>query len=65
MTSRNLNDLRKAGIEVLKRELGVTDMIRFLQIFEKGEGDYTKERKEWLKELSIEEIVKEIKEKEE
>lgn len=65
MTSRNLNDLRKAGIEVLKRELGVTDMIRFLQMFEKGEGDYTKERKEWLKELSIEEISKEIKEKEE
>ncbi len=44
MTSRNLNDLRKAGIEVLKRELGVTDMIRFLQMFEKGEGDYTKEK---------------------
>ncbi|MHA1156494.1 MAG: hypothetical protein ACTSQK_10340 [Candidatus Heimdallarchaeota archaeon] len=65
MTSRNLNELRKAGIEVLKRELGVTDMIRFLQMFEKGEGDYTKERKEWLKELSIEEIAKEIKEKEE
>ena len=61
MTSRSLNELRKAGLEVLKRELGVADMIRFLKMLEKGEGDYTKERDEWLKELSIEDIVKEIK----
>ena len=64
MTSRSLNDLRRAGIEVLKKELGVTDMIRFLQIFEKGEGNYTKDRKEWLEELSIDEIVEEIKKEE-
>ncbi|HUU78668.1 MAG TPA: hypothetical protein VMX55_09990 [candidate division Zixibacteria bacterium] len=64
MSSRSLNDLRKAGIEALKRELGVTDMIRFLQIFEKGEGNYTKDRKEWLEELSIDEIVEEIKKEE-
>jgi len=61
MTSRSLNDLRRAGIEVLKKELGVTDMIRFLQIFEKGEGNYTKDRKEWLEELSIDDIIEEIK----
>ncbi len=63
MTSRSLNELRKAGIEALKKELGVTDMIRFLQMFEKGEGDYTKERKEWLEELTVEEIIEEIIEK--
>ena len=64
MSSRSLNELRRAGIEALKRELGVTDMIRFLQIFEKGEGNYTKDRKEWLEELSIDEIVEEIKKEE-
>jgi hypothetical protein len=61
MSSRSLNELRKAGIEALKRELGVTDMIRFLQIFEKGEGNYTKDRKEWLEELSVDDIIEEIK----
>ena len=64
MTSRSLNELRKAGIEALKRELGITDMIRFLQMFEKGEGNYTKERKEWLDEITIDEVVNEIKQKE-
>jgi hypothetical protein len=36
-------------------------MIRFLQIFEKGEGNYTKDRKEWLEELSVDDIIEEIK----
>jgi hypothetical protein len=34
-------------------------MVRFLQQFETGSGDYTKERAEWLKNLDIKMIVKE------
>jgi hypothetical protein len=34
-------------------------MIRFLQQFDPGKGDYTKEREQWLNEVKIDEVVKE------
>ena len=40
--------LRIAGLEALRRELGATGMVRFLQQFEMGSGDYTAERSQWL-----------------
>jgi hypothetical protein len=49
------------GIKALVRELGVTGMVRFLQQFETGAGDYTRERHKWLKGMSVEKIVAEIK----
>lgn len=55
-----LDELRKAGIAALVKELEPVDTIRFLQMFEKGEGNYTKERGKWLDQMSIEDIVKEI-----
>lgn len=39
-----LDDIRRAGVEALARELGPVGMIRFLQQFETGRGDYTAER---------------------
>ncbi|WP_259094470.1 hypothetical protein [Candidatus Fervidibacter sacchari] len=35
-------------------------MVRFLQQFELGAGDYTRERHKWLKGKSVEKIVAEI-----
>jgi len=43
-----LDEIRNAGIRALARELGPTGMVRFLQQFETGDGDYTAERVEWL-----------------
>lgn len=43
-----LEDIRRAGIEALTRELGPVGLVRFLQQFETGHGDYTAERQEWL-----------------
>jgi len=54
-----LEDIRRKGYEVLARELGPVGMIRFLQQFETGNGDYTEERHEWLTE-SVDEIVEVI-----
>jgi len=53
--------IRKLGLEVLAKALGPVGMVRFLQQFDTGAGDYTKERIKWLKDLDIEMIVKEIK----
>jgi hypothetical protein len=51
------SQLQAQGIKALVRELGVTGMVRFLQQFEIGAGDYTRERHKWLKGMSVEKIV--------
>jgi len=45
----------------LAKALGPIGMVRFLQQYEGGIGDYTKERREWLKDFTVKGIVKEIK----
>ena len=61
--SMTLNEIQQAGLAALSRELGPVGFVRFLQIFESGYGDYSKERSGWLEEQSIEDIVKRIQKK--
>jgi hypothetical protein len=56
----SLEQIRIAGIEALTRALGPVGMVRFLQQYETGSGDYTAERRKWLDDLTIEEIVEAI-----
>lgn len=55
--------LRKTGLEAVAKALGPLGMVRFLQQFETGAGDYTIEREKWLKGLAIKDVVSEIKDK--
>jgi len=55
------SQLRKAGVEALAKALGPIGMVRFLQLFETGAGDYTKEREKWLDKPGVRNIVEEIK----
>lgn len=55
-----LEQVRATGYRVLSRELGPVDTIRFIQQFEMGYGDYSRERHEWLDHYTIEGIVQEI-----
>ena len=48
MATMTPETLRQAGLDALRRELGPTGMVRFLQQFEMGCGDYTAERWQWL-----------------
>jgi hypothetical protein len=50
--------IRTAGIAALSRELGVVGMIRFMQQFEMGQGDYSKDRHQWLDQYSVADIAK-------
>ena len=43
-----LEQVRLTGLKVLVRELGPVGMVRFLQQFETGWGDYSVERHRWL-----------------
>jgi hypothetical protein len=53
--------LRKLGLEALCKSLGPIGMVRFLQQYETGTGDYTRERDLWLKDINIESIAMELK----
>jgi hypothetical protein len=50
------SELRARGFAALLRELGPVDFVRFVQQFESGSGDYTREREQWLGNLSLEQI---------
>jgi len=60
MKTKTLHEIHTEGMDALLKALGPVDMIRFLQMFDEGKGDYTKERKTWLKK-DLHEISQEIK----
>ena len=53
---RTLDEVRRDGFEALRQRLGKADMIRFLQQFETGHGDYSRERHQWVDETTIEDV---------
>ncbi len=55
--------IRVAGLAALSRELGLVGMIRFMQQFEIGQGDYSKDRHEWLDQYTVDDIAKLVSEK--
>lgn len=55
-----LEEIREAGLKALLRELGPVGMVRFLQQFETGKGNYSVERHEWLDKFDVDTIVQEI-----
>ena len=52
---RSKEEIRRIGIEALAEALGPLDAVRFLQSFDLGRGDYTKERSHVLG-LTLDEI---------
>ncbi|MFO7967960.1 MAG: hypothetical protein R6U44_10225 [Archaeoglobaceae archaeon] len=55
------DEIRIAGLKALEKELGPVGMVRFLQQYELGEGDYTKERKKLLEKYpEVDKIIEEI-----
>ena len=58
VTVRDLEKIRKEGLKALKDKLGVEGMIKFLQMYSDGKGDYTKEKHENIDNLTIEDFEK-------
>jgi len=48
MKRKTISEIRKEGIHALAKIPGPLDRARFIQSYETGSGDYTKERHEWL-----------------
>ena len=62
MTTETLTlyEIRTIGFEALLRELGPAGAIRFIQQYESGQGDYTRNRKKLLLKKSVRAIGKQI-----
>ena len=54
-------EIRVQGWNALVKELGYSGATKFVLLYEKGEGDYTKERKKLLKGITIEGLARELK----
>lgn len=49
---RNVDALRKEGVNALTERLGPIGMVNFIRLFDNGNGDYSTERREIIKDIS-------------
>ncbi len=61
--TKPLVEITRQAIEILMREIGAADTIRFINQFTTGSGDYTAERDALMGPMSLDEIVSEIKQR--
>ena len=52
----------RRALDVLKRELGPDGLARFLRLNCAGSGDYTRDRSDWQKDLTLDRILQSIRE---
>lgn len=57
-----LPELTRQVVDLLCREIGVADTLRFLSQFSLGTGNYTEEREALIGDLTLEEIFAEARE---
>ncbi|MBF0237159.1 MAG: hypothetical protein HQM12_05580 [SAR324 cluster bacterium] len=55
------HQIKLLGIEAIKNELGVLGLIRFMQQFDTGSGNYTEERHEWQDHYTVDSLIQAIK----
>ena len=55
--AKPLSEITRHAIDLLSKEMGIVDTVRFLNQFTTGYGDYTKERQTLFKDLTLDEIL--------
>ena len=50
------HEIYQQGLDALRDRLGRAGMIRFLQHFETGKGNYARERQTWVDQTSLDDI---------
>ena len=61
MPTLTLEQIRLTGLEALSKTLGPVGMVRFLQQFEAGSGDYSTERHKNFPQKTVKELGEELK----
>ena len=55
-----VSEISRRATHILFKEMGVVDTVRFLNQFSVGRGDYTKERDNWLSDISMDDAIAQI-----
>lgn len=55
--AKSLSEITRNAIDLLSKEMGIVDTVRFLNQFTTGYGNYTEEREELFKDLMLDEIL--------
>jgi hypothetical protein len=55
---RSAAQLAADGFAALVQKLGMAEAVRYVQLYDQGAGDYTRERHEWLNEISPAQVTK-------
>lgn len=58
-----LEQIRVTGLAALMDRLGPDGMIRFLQQFETGSGDYSTERHQWIDQWDMDTLLTKLRER--
>lgn len=58
--ARPLAEVTQRAIEVLSREIGPADTMRFMNQFITGSGNYTEEREALFQDLTLDEFLSEV-----
>jgi hypothetical protein len=58
LTREEREEIRKEGLDALEQRLGRIGMVRFLQVFESGTGNYVVDRREFVEATSLDELRK-------
>jgi hypothetical protein len=56
-------ELQRKGFKALVDALGIVDAMRFIHQYDSGSGDYTKERHQWLDQLTIDDFHNYVRQK--
>jgi hypothetical protein len=57
-----LNQITQQAVELLSKEIGIANTIRFLGQFSTGSGNYTEERDVMFSDLTLDDILNQMKE---
>jgi hypothetical protein len=58
--AKSLSEITQQAIELLSKEIGIVNTVRFLNQFSTGYGNYTEEREQMFKDLTLEDILKQM-----
>jgi hypothetical protein len=53
-------EFQRHALDLLQRELGPDGLARFLRLNRSGTGDYTRDREQWQKDLTLDQILESI-----
>ncbi|MCL2860338.1 MAG: hypothetical protein FWF46_07310 [Oscillospiraceae bacterium] len=63
ITVKDLEDIRQKALKAIRDTVGPVGLIKFMQMYSNGEGDYTKERREKLKNFDEQDYLDFLKER--